>query len=125
MIQILMVTVRPEALHSFAETLSSDPEVRIEQAASGADTLTAVRASSPHLVLIDHELPDVKPFDLVKELLLVNAMVSTAVVSSLSEREFHEASEGLGVLASLPLEPGRGDAAELLDKLRKVLGQAG
>lgn len=125
MLRILMATARPEALHSFTETLSSDPEVRLDQTASGADALSTVRASSPHLVLIDFELPDFKPFDLVKEMLMVNAMVSTAVVSSLSDGQFHEASEGLGVLTRLPLEPGRGDAVDLLCKLRKVLEQPG
>jgi DNA-binding response OmpR family regulator len=125
MLRIILATARPEALHSFTEALSSDPEVRIDQAASGADALSAVRTSTPHLVLIDLELPDFKPLDLVKELLMVNAMVGTAVVSPLSDRQFHEASEGLGVLARLPLEPGRSDAADLLGRLRKALGQPG
>jgi DNA-binding response OmpR family regulator len=121
MLRILLATARPEALHSFTETLSSDPEVRLDRAASGAEALNAVRTSSPHLAVIDFDLPDLKPLDLVKEMLMVDAMVSTAVVSSLSEQEFHEASEGLGVLAHLPEEPGAGDAANLLHSLRKVL----
>jgi len=44
------------------------------------------------------------------------------VVTPLSEEEFHEASEGLGVLGRLPVEPGASDAAELLRRLRTVLG---
>ena len=74
------------------------------------------------LPIIDIELPDTEPLPLVQELLTVNAMVNTAVVSPLTEEEFHEASEGLGILAHLPLRPGRSDAAELLRKLRQILG---
>ena len=122
MIHILLATTRPESLRSFSEALSSDPEVRMEQVASGADAMRGVRTSSPHLVVIDHELPDIKPLSLVSELLMVNAMVNTAIVSPLSEQELHEAAEGLGVLARLPIEPEGSDAAELLHKLRKVLG---
>jgi hypothetical protein len=58
----------------------------------------------------------------VPELLMVNAMVNTAVVSPLSDQEFHEASEGLGVLARLPLMPDKRDAARLLHKLRQLFG---
>ena len=122
MLRIVLATPRPERFRSFTEALSSDPQVRMDQVGSGADAVSGVRASSPHLVIIDHELPDIKPLTLVTELLMVNAMVSTAMVSPLSEQEFHEAAEGLGILARLPLEPGGSDAVELLRKLREVLG---
>jgi DNA-binding response OmpR family regulator len=122
MLRILLATARPEVFHSFSETLSSDPEVHCDQVASGAEALKAVRASSPHLVVIDVELPDAKALDLVMELLKVNAMVNTVVVSPLPEEEFHEASEGLGVLGRLPVEPSGDDAVDLLSKLRGVLG---
>lgn len=125
MLRILLATQRPEALHSFMETLSSIPEVRLDRAASGAEALSAVRASSPHLVIVDCELPDVKPIDLITQLLTIDAMVGSAVLSPLSEREFHEAFEGLGVLCRLPMEPDGNDALELSAKLKKVLGQTG
>jgi len=122
MLRILLVSVRQEAMHSYAEGLASDPEVRLEQVSSGEAALGAVRNGSPHLVIIDSALPDMEPLHVVQKLLMVNAMVNTAVVSPLSDQEFHEASEGLGVLARLPLAPGKGDAAELLRKLKQVLG---
>ena len=122
MLRIVLATARQEAIHPFAEGLASDPEVRLEQVSSGAEALGAVRTDSPHLVIIDSALPDTESLSLVKDLLMVNAMVNTAVVSPLSDQEFHEASEGLGVLARLPLAPGKSDAAELLRKLRQVLG---
>ncbi len=81
-----------------------------------------MRASCPRLVVIDSDLPDTDSLGLVQKLLLVNAMVNTAVISPLSEEEFHEASEGLGILGRLPVEPGSGDAVDLLQKLRKILG---
>jgi CheY-like chemotaxis protein len=122
MLRILLVSDREEDIQPFAEGLSSDPEVRLEQVASGVEALRAVRTDSPHLVVIDSALPDLEPLGLVSELLMVNAMVNTAVASPLSDHEFHEASEGFGVLARLPLMPSKGDAAELLRKLRQVLG---
>jgi DNA-binding response OmpR family regulator len=123
MVRILVATTRPEIMELFSDALALDPEVHLQHAVSGADALTAVRTASPDLVVIDLDLPDFKPLDLVSQLLMVNAMVNTAVLSPLSEAEFHEASEGLGILGRLPVKPGRGDAVDLLKKLRRVLGQ--
>ena len=122
MLRIVLATVRQEVIHPFVEGLASDPEVRIEQVSSGVEALDAVRTDPPHLVIIDSALPDTESLSLVKDLLMANAMVNTAVVSPLSDQEFHESSEGLGILAVLPLAPGKSDAAELLRKLKQVLG---
>ncbi len=122
MLHIVLATARPEAMQAFAEALSSNPAVNLQRASSGAEALAAARTAAPHLVIIDAVLPDMAPFDLVQKLLMVNAMVNTAVVSSLSDEEFHEVSEGLGILGRLPGEPGGSEAGELLHKLKKVLG---
>lgn len=122
MLRIVLATARPETFTSFLEALSEDSRVQLAQAASGAEALDAVRDRASHLVVIDRGLPDFQPLQLIARLLAVDAMINTAVVSALSEAEFHEASEGLGVLARLPLHPGRTEALDLLDKLHGVLG---
>jgi DNA-binding NarL/FixJ family response regulator len=125
MLRIVLATVRPEAMQVFAAGLTSNPEVHLQHVVSRDEALDAARTAAPHLVIIDSVLPDTAPLDLVQKLLLVNAMVNTAVVSPLSEEEFHEASEGLGILGRLPEEPGESDAADLLGKLGMVLGGVG
>jgi DNA-binding NarL/FixJ family response regulator len=125
MLRIVLATARPQAMQAFAAALSSNPEVHLQHLGSGAEALDAARTSAPHLVIIDTGLADYEPLELVQKLLMVNAMVNTVVVSPLSEAEFHEASEGLGVLGRLPGEPGESDAADLLHRLKKVLGAMG
>jgi DNA-binding NarL/FixJ family response regulator len=122
MLHIVLASARPQAMQALAAALSSNPEVKLQPVISGAEALEAARTASPHLVIIDADLPDTAPLNLVQKLLMVNAMVNTAVVSPLSDEEFHEASEGLGILARLPNGPARSDADELLHKLRMVLG---
>ncbi|MFH0809406.1 MAG: response regulator, partial [Pseudomonadota bacterium] len=121
MLHIVLATARPNAMQAFAEALSSNPEVNLQRVISGAEALEAARTTAPHLVIIDADLPDIAPLELVQKLLTVNAMVNAAVVSPLSDEAFHEASEGLGILGRLPHDPGMSDAGELLDKLRTVL----
>jgi DNA-binding response OmpR family regulator len=122
MLLIVLATPHPEAWLAFAAALSSDPEVQLQQVTSGTEALEAGRTFSPHLMVIDY-LPDTESLSLVQKLLTVNAMVNTAVVSPLADAEFHEASEGLGILGRLPVEPGMSEAADLLQKLRQVLGR--
>jgi len=121
MLRIVIATTRPKALQAFRAALASDSEVHLKHAVSGAEALEATRTDAPQLVIIDADLPDTPPFDLVQKLLMVNAMVNTAVLSPLADEDFHEVSEGLGILSRLPKEPGESDAAELLCKLRKIL----
>ena len=123
MLHIVLATARPKAMQAFAEALSSDPAVNLQRVVSGAEALEAACTTAPHLVIIDADLPDTAPLDLVQKLLMVNAMANTAVVSPLSDEEFHEASEGLGILGRLPAELGTGEATDLLHKLRQVLGR--
>ena len=122
MLRIVLATARPQALQAFGAALSSNPEVDLQLVGSGVEALEAARTAAPHLLIIDIGLADIGPLELVQKLLLVNAMVNTAVVSHMPEEEFHEASEGLGVLGRLPDPPGESDAADLLGKLKKVLG---
>ena len=122
MLRIILATTRLKALQAFTAALSANPEVHLDHVVSGAEALEAARAAAPHLVIIDADLPDTAPLDLVQKLLMVNAMVNTAVVSPLSDEEFHEASEGLGIVSRLPNDPSISDAGELLHKLKTVLG---
>jgi CheY-like chemotaxis protein len=122
MLHLVLTTARPEAMQAFAAALASDPAVNLQFVISGAEALEVARTTAPLLVIIDADLPDMGPLDLVQKLLIVNAMVNTAVVSPLSDEEFHEASEGLGILGRLPHDPGMRDAGEMLHKLRTVLG---
>jgi len=122
MLHIVLATARPKGMQAFAEALASNPEVNLQRVISGAEAFEAARTAAPHIVIIDADLPDIAPLDLVQKLLMVNAMVNTAVVSPLSDEEFHEASEGLGILGRLPNDPSMSDAGELLHKLRTVLG---
>jgi len=55
--------------------------------------------------------------EFMKKLLPINPMINCAAVSPLPPEEFHEASEGLGVLVQLPVAPGKLDAENLLKRL--------
>lgn len=114
---IIVATNRADELASFLGPLRAMDGARVALAVDGAATLDLVRAEAPDFVIVDEGLADMQPFDLVLEIMKINAMVNTVAMSGLSDEDFHEASEGLGILACVPLLPGEADGAALAGKL--------
>jgi hypothetical protein len=71
-------------------------------------------------MIVDEEVDGLSNLDIARHVVMTNAMVNLAVVSPLSPEDFHEASEGLGILAQLPQSPGEDDASRLLEAIRQV-----
>jgi hypothetical protein len=58
---------------------------------------------------------------MAEKVVMTHPMVNCALASRLSEHEFHEASEGLGILMQLPLEPTGAHVKDLIDRLEQIL----
>ena len=72
------------------------------------------------LVVADENLGDMTGLDFTEKLVAINPMVNCALISSLSGEDFHEAGEGLGILAQLPANPAKEHAEPLLKTLRQL-----
>ena len=89
---------------------------------NGKAGLEDLKTQAIDLVVIDEQLDDMTGIEFVKQVVKVNPLVNTVVVSGLSAEDFHEATEGLGVLLQLPWQPQAGDAERLLAVLAKIAG---
>ena len=116
--QVVIVSARKEALHYFAQGLGAD----VEWAVSPEDVLGQAGTAPWQLVVVDALTPGMSYKAFVMDLLRVNAMLNTVVVTDMGEEDFHEDSEGLGVLCAVPGTPGREDGAQAMDRLRRMLG---
>jgi hypothetical protein len=122
-VNIVLVSDRPWDLGEFLQALEQESTVRI---VDRANATRAVAWEGPVDLAVIHAGAsgqgngDSARFALVEELLRVNAMINTAVCSALRPEDFHEQSEGLGILAQLPPSPGAEDARTLLDRLRSL-----
>jgi len=120
MFKLLLVTSHRGALSGLAAAMAEREDVEVSQAESGEDALLAVSETPIDLVVADEDLGDMTGLELAGRLLRVNPMINCAIVSPLSAEAFHEASEGLGIMAQLPVKPGKKQAEELLNKLKKL-----
>jgi len=122
MIGLLFVGSSTDSFKKMIKALQDDLNVTIEQAGSGGGTLAWLLKNSADLVVAAEQLDDMNGLEFAKKLVIQNPMVNCALVSSLSEDDFHEASEGLGILAKLPPDPGEPEAVDLLKKIRAIKG---
>jgi len=98
-----------------------DAGAQVHHVRGGLAALERVTLHPPVLLVADEGLADLTPLQLVGQLVRINAAVNAAAVSTLPGEQFHEAFEGLGVLAQLPPQPGAREARELMAALRGIL----
>lgn len=79
-----------------------------------------LKKQAPTLVILDLELEGKAMRDAVISLLMINAVVHSAVVSSMNEEDFHEYTEGLGIIAPLPETPSADDAKYIMTVLDEL-----
>ena len=120
MIKILLVTSEREPFSEFAAVLKQKDDVELSWAATGQEALEAISDNPVDLVVVNENIGDMTGIEFMKKLLSINPMINSAAVSLLAPEEFHEASEGLGVLMQLPVSPGKLDAENLLQRLNDL-----
>lgn len=117
--KILLVTTRSDQLAEFISGLDLNKHEPV-LAESGESALDYVHSIKPDLVIVDKNLPDYDSLDLVREIVRADALINTAVITEMNRKEFHEKSEGLGVLSALPGDPGTEDATKLLQDMQNI-----
>ncbi len=120
MLSVLLASSYTNALSDLASALIKHDHVDISRAESGKEALDMVSGKNYDLVVADEKISDMTGLEFVKRLVTVNPMVNSAVVGRLSEEEFHEAGEGLGLLMQLPPLPGEMEAENLMRCLKKI-----
>lgn len=125
MIDILIIRSDKDSLSDFTSAMEKYENISMSGAKSGAEALEMVSSGSFHLVITDETLEDMTGLALARKLVMTNPMINCAVISSLSHEDFHEASEGLGLLDQLPAVPGKKEAEELLKSLKNILNMTG
>ncbi len=117
MIKLLLVTPDKGPFNEFALALAHNDDVELSWAESGQRALDMLSNTPLDLVVVDEKLGDMTGMEFIETLVSVNPMINCAAVSPLPSDEFHEISEGLGILAQLPVQLGANDAEKLLKLL--------
>ena len=120
MVRFLLVTDPKDSLLELAEAVAKHRDVEFFWADSGEKALGMLSDTPVDLVITDERLKDMSGLELAEKILSVNPMINCAAISQLSPENFHEASEGLGILAQLPIRPGGREADALVRRLKDL-----
>ena len=120
MTKILLVTSEKEPFSKFDRVLKQKDNVELSWASTGQEALEALSDKPVDLVIVNENIGDMTGIEFMKKLLPINPMINCSAVSTLAPEEFHEASEGLGVLVQLPVNLGKFEAEDLLKRLKNL-----
>jgi len=122
MLKFLLVSRDKASFEEIISALKGYGDIELEFCDSGEKALEMISGMAVDLVIADEGLGDMTGLELVKRILKINFMINFAVVSGLSHDEFHEASEGLGIMTQLPKPSGRKDAEDMIKMLKQIKG---
>ena len=118
---LLLVSENKKTFADFEKCLKNFENLDI----LSADTLTMafdeMANNTVDLMVADEDVSGVKGLDIIEKMVTTYPMTNYAVVSSLKSDDFHEESEGLGVLMQLTPKPDIKQCRELMEQLYKVL----
>jgi DNA-binding response OmpR family regulator len=120
MIRILLAGRDETALSGLDAGLAKSA-VQIIRADSGSNGMSIISETDFDLVVTDENLGDMTGLEFIRKIVSKRPMVNCAAVSSMASGDFHDASEGLGILMQLPVRPGKEHAESLLEHLKKIL----
>jgi DNA-binding NtrC family response regulator len=123
LIKILLVSQDKASMSAFKAGLEEN-KVQTAWAQSGGNALGKIAEEGFDLVVTDENLADMTGLEFIEKVISKKPMVNCAAVTSLLPPDFHEASEGLGILMQLPVRPGQEQAEKLLSQLKKILNLA-
>lgn len=122
LLKLLLVSPDQTSMSGLETAFLEYDDVELARANSGEAALDMVSDTSVDLIITDQDLGDMSGLEFAARLLKLNPMIHCALVSDLSSAKFHEASEGLGLVAQIPVRPGKKDAEDLLVKLKRIKG---
>ena len=122
-INILLASRDKASMSAFKAGLEEN-QVQTAWAQSGSNAIAKLTEGNFDLVVTDENLGDMTGLEFIEKVISKKPMVNCAAVSSLLPADFHEASEGLGILMQLPVRPGQKQAEKLLRQLKNILNLA-
>ncbi|MBP1626991.1 MAG: response regulator receiver protein [Holophagaceae bacterium] len=117
--RIAIITQRKDSLAAFSAGLAAQG-AQTDWLSTPKQAIDQARIYPRNMVILDDQTGDFRA--ILSDLMEANALLHTAVITPMDAESFHEASEGLGVLSSLPPSPNAEHAHYLMDKLKEVLG---
>ena len=118
--KLLIVTPDKAGFADFAEEMSETGQFEVFWGKTGHSALMELARNPVDLAVADESLGDMTGLTFAEKLVSINPMINCALVSSRPADEFHEISEGLGIVAQLTPNPDKIQARDLIGHLEGI-----
>ncbi|MBU3915485.1 response regulator [bacterium] len=125
MIRLLLVSPNLDSISGFFEFVEKQSEISVLETDTGAKALDIISVEKLDLVIADEDLQDMTCLEFVKKMVMANPMVNCAVISSMPDDKFHEATEGMGILTRLSPAMDEKQLKELILQVQEILRLSG
>ena len=122
MLRIIFAARNYAGFGALVERLREEAAVELLAVSSSSRVEKTLADEEIHLVIAAEQLEDSSGLDCIRKVAQYYPLVHTALCSALAPEDFHESTEGLGVLLQLPLQPGRADAERILARMEQIAG---
>ncbi len=117
---MLFVCTDSSNYSDFIHAIETDDQILVNKNALPAAALKKIQDGDIDLVVVGEQLKGLSGLQFIEQVTRINPFLSCALMSSLTAEDFHEASEGMGVLMQLPLDLTKADAEALKERYFKV-----
>ncbi len=118
---IIVASDKQNQLRVFSEYLGKKLYRKVEYTSTYKGTLDLIkRRRQDLLVIIDTAVSEFASLPLIKNIITINALVDIVVLSNMSEGNFNNEFEGLGILMQLSSQPSQSELKLLCQKIKTV-----
>lgn len=118
--QILLVDNAQSSLKELGKALAKESGVEVTTTTSYQDALESCKKQGLDIALFAENLEEKTGLDFIKEIVPINAFLNCALQSPLEGEEFHEVTEGLGILLQIPAINPETCATEIVAVVNKI-----
>lgn len=122
MLRIVFAAKNYSGFVSLVDRLRQEPKTELIPVSSASAALQTLAEKNVQLLVAAELLEDSSGVACVRQVATQFPLVHTALCSALAPEDFHEFTEGLGVLMQLPLQPDHSDAEQILQRMAHISG---
>ena len=117
MTKILLLNKKNSNVSSLKNILEQYSEVELVEAQLGEEALEMITDGGFNLVISHNDLMDMTSLAFSTRLVMKNPLLSQAIVSHISKKDFHNRYEGLGILGQLSENVSKTEIDKLLAQI--------
>jgi len=119
-INIILLSKEESSLAEVASVFTAQSGFDVTWFASAEQVWTFMQSTKIDVAVVSDLLQDCTGLQFIKKLVTKNPFVNCALMSPLSDDEFHEETEGYGIFMQLPVNPTTQSANDMIEHLGKI-----